>query len=324
MDTPQIDISVILPARNEGDKVEKLLQEVIEALQKTGKSYEIFAINSPTDKTSFPTFKEFASKYRNFYAIDLSDKRAAGDGKAVQYMIGFQLARGRYVIHMDTDGQDNPAQIPDFLAKLDEGYDLVVGHKQKRKDGTFYMLTSRLWHLALGTLTGIRLHDMNCGFKAYKGHVVKRLNLKGRWYRYIPSLLAAKGYKITEIPIENRKREWGRSNFSFFNRLQGGIFDLLTVAALNRIGGTPMYFFGWLAISFLGIFVVLMILSILLLDLYIKLLLAILATGFGVVAIGTYLLGLKVAYERSLTKTPLEDYGIREIYPAHQSFPVNV
>ncbi|MCB9790566.1 glycosyltransferase [Candidatus Nomurabacteria bacterium] len=318
MNNSKIDISVILPSRNEGDKVKKLVPEVIDALEKTGKTYEVFAINSPTDKTSFPTFKEFASKHKNFYAIDLSDKRAAGDGKSVQYMIGFELARGKYVIHMDTDGQDNPAQIPDFLAKLEEGYDLVVGHKQKRKDGGFYMFTSKGWHAVMSMFMGIDLHDMNCGFKAYRGHVVKRLNLKGRWYRYIPSILSAKGYRITEIPIENRKREWGKSNFSFFNRLQGGVFDMLTVATLNRIGGTPMYFFGWLSIGFVGLFIALIALSLVFLDLYLKLLFAILATGFGVSAIFSYLIGLKIAYERSLVKTPLQEYGIREIFPSHK------
>ena len=318
MSKKNIDVSVVLPSRNEGESVRKVLDELIAVLRQEGKSFEIIAINSPTEKNnSFETFKEYADKYENITAINLLDKRPAGDGKTVQYMIGFEMAQGDVIVQIDSDGQDNPADLPKFFAKLDEGYDMVTGYKQKRKDGSFYMFTSKIGNTLTRMLTGIEVHDMNCGFKAYRAEVAKSVNLKGRWYRYIPSILQSRGFKIAEVPIESRKREFGKSNFNLINRVEGGGFDMPMIVIMNYMGGTPFYFFGWLAVALFGVASLLILSAIFLFDttyLFERVFLLVAGSAAVVTGFVSLIIGIAVDFLRSQIVTPLESYNIGEVY----------
>jgi glycosyltransferase involved in cell wall biosynthesis len=230
-------------------------------------------------------------------------------------MIGFTLARGKYIVHIDSDGQDNPADLKKFIDKLDEGTDLVVGFKQKRKDGKIYMISSKIGNGFTRMLTGVKVHDMNCGFKGYKHHVAKGLNIKGRWYRYIPAIVSARGYKIEEVPIENRKREWGSTNFNFRNRLEGGLFDMPAVIAVTKMGDTPLYFWGWIALVLGMISIVSIIASFFLLGtaagVYVLMIGGIFFMLLGIVVITA----LTMEYSRFKEFESIESYGIREVYP---------
>lgn len=320
MSQSKVDISIIFPTLNEGANVAKVLDEIIEVMSQIGKSYEVIMIDAPSKNPSFPTLKEYAQKHENFYALQLTHVRPAGSDKSAKYMVGFNVARGDIVVQIDSDGQDNPADLPKFLQKIDEGYDMVTGHKQKRKDGKVYMLTSKISNTLTRWLTGVQIHDMNCGFKVYRSYVAKELNLKGRWYRFIPAILVAKGYKITEVPIENRKRTWGKTNFSFINRMQGGVFDMVTVVLITKMGETPIYFYGWLSAIFVLI-TISSVLSAVVLKIYSAteifwlLTLMLIACAFGILAVLSYLIGITNEYQRKGTIEPIESYGIKEVYP---------
>ncbi len=308
------DLSVVFPTLNEGDKPRKVLDELYEQFERLNLNAEIIAIDVPSDNPSYQLTKEYADKYNNFTAIKLSHKMKAGSSKTIKYMIGFELAKGKYIVQIDSDGQDNPADLEKFIEKLDEGYDAVTGFKQNRKDSGFYMLQSKIGNFFTRLITKTNVHDMNCGFKAYQSHVAKGLNLRGRWYRYIPSILTAKGYKITEVPIENRKREWGKSNFSFFNRLQGGLFDMLTIAIINNHRDVPMYFWGWLGIILSGMGFVSFVLGLFLKGDVVKM--SLIGGSFLMfnMAFMSFVTGLMNEFRRDSEKPKLTDYPIEEIY----------
>lgn len=238
---------------NEGENINKLVDELIGVLDALKLNWEIIAIDSPSKDPSYKYLEAYSQKYPNFRSIYLNQKRKAGSGKTFQYMLGFSLAKGRLIGQMDTDGQDNPSDLHKFLGKIEEGFDMVVGHKQNRKDGKMYMFTSKISNYLTSRLTGVYVHDMNCGFKVYQAYAAKSLNLTGRLYRFIPMLLVAKGFKITEVPIENRKREHGKTNFSFFNRLQGGLFDMPLAILLVKYSDVPFYLWGWFGVIFFSI-----------------------------------------------------------------------
>lgn len=316
----KVDISFIFPTRNEGSNVSKVLDEIIAVMKEVGRTYEVIMIDSPSQNPSYSTLKKYAESNDNFYAIELTHSRPAGSDKSAKYMVGFDLARGDIIVQIDSDGQDNPADLPRFLEKIDEGYDMVTGFKQKRKDGKVYMLTSKISNTLTRMLTGADVHDMNCGFKAYQAYVAKELNLKGRWYRFIPAILVAKGYKITEVPIENRKRTWGKTNFSFVNRMQGGVFDMFTIVLVNKMGDTPIYFYGWLSVILLLISLLSLAISLTLnfIDpdqLFWSLLPAMISGVFGTMAFMSYLVGLTNELARKGQVDPIDTYSIKQAYP---------
>jgi glycosyltransferase involved in cell wall biosynthesis len=143
---------------------------------------------------------------------------------------------------MDADGQDRPEELPKFVQKLDEGYDLVVGYKKKRKDNLLYMLPSRGLNFLVRFITGVPVHDMNNGFKGYKSDAAKSLKLYGGDFRFIPVLLSTEGRRVVEVPVVHRKREHGEGKFNFLSRLKGGVVDLAIVILMSRIKFVADYF----------------------------------------------------------------------------------
>jgi glycosyltransferase involved in cell wall biosynthesis len=202
-------------------------------------------------------------------------------GKAAALQYGFQIVRGEVVFTMDADLQDNPVEIPKFLQKVSEGWDLVSGWKQKRHDPLHKVLPSRLFNYVTARTFRLKLKDYNCGFKAYRPEVVKEIHLYGEMHRYIPALANALGFRITEIPVEHRKREFGKSKYGFERYLRG-FFDLLTVKMVTQYIKSPLYLFGRIGL---------------------------LSTLLGT-AITLYLSILKLFYQQPLSNRPLLFLGI--------------
>jgi glycosyltransferase involved in cell wall biosynthesis len=174
-------------------------------------------------------------------------------GKAAALAAGFAQARGDTVVTIDADLQDDPGEIPKLLVKLEEGFDLVSGWKQKRRDPLRRRVLSRIFNLVTGRVSGLRLHDLNCGLKAYRAEVVRGLRLYGELHRFIPVLAHYRGYRVAELPVNHRPREHGRSRYGL-ERYVRGFLDLLTVSFIGRYRHRPLHLFGGLGLvlGFLG------------------------------------------------------------------------
>jgi glycosyltransferase involved in cell wall biosynthesis len=168
-------------------------------------------------------------------------------GKAAAYSAGFESARGRYVITMDADLQDDPAELGKFVERLDEGYDFVGGWKHRGKGPPAKRIPSLVFNAVVRRLTGVPLHDLDCPFRGFRREVVAQLKLYGELYRYIPILIRRHGFRITEVPVENRPRLRGTSKFGAERFLRGGL-DLFTVLFLTRYLGRPLHLFGGLGL----------------------------------------------------------------------------
>lgn len=249
-DDNKVDLSVVLPVFNEEKNIEKLADELVAKLDEMGMSYEVIAINVPGNDDTYRVLKKVGEKHENLYPVNVRYLHTRNYQKSYQYMLGFNLSRGERVVQMDSDYQDDPADIPAFLKKLDGGFHLVVGWKQNRKDPFFYKLTSKMQNAVTRVVTGVSLHDKNCGFKAYERAAVDALILYAMNYRDIPLQLSAKGFKVAEIPINNRKRIGGKSNFNFLNRLIGGTLDFLSALVAPLLLDKPFRVFGGIGLLF--------------------------------------------------------------------------
>lgn len=169
-------------------------------------------------------------------------------GKAAALAAGFEQSRGEIIFTIDADLQDDPDEIPAFLEKLDEGYDCVSGWKQLRQDPLAKTLPSRVFNGVTAAISGVKLHDFNCGFKAYRSDAAKSVDLYGELHRYIPVLLAAEGFKSAEIPVKHHRRTYGVSKYGWKRLFKGGL-DLMTVIMLTRYLRRPGHFFGGLGLT---------------------------------------------------------------------------
>jgi len=245
------ELSIVVPMHNEAANVEPLHAQLVAALEPLGRSAELVFVD---DGSSDATFERLADLHRG-------QGTAGGDGPSVEVLrlrrqfgksaalaAGFDAARGHIVLTLDGDLQDDPAEIPRFLDKLDEGYDLVTGWKRRRHDPPSKVLASRLFNLVVSRLSGLPLHDVNCGFKAYRRPLVDELQLRGGLHRYIPVLGAARGYRCAEIEVAHRPRQHGSSKYGLA-RLVTAPLDLLTVLLLTRYAARPLHFFGGLGVA---------------------------------------------------------------------------
>lgn len=230
-------LSFVIPVLNEEDSLLRLTAEIVANCKPH--AHEIIFIDDGSRDKSFSIMEELAKADPQIRIVKF--RRNFGKAAALQY--GFRLARGEVVFTLDADLQDNPVEIPRFLAKLDEGWDLVSGWKQKRHDPLHKVVPSRFFNFVTARAFRLKLKDYNCGFKAYRSEVVKELNLYGEMHRYIPALANSLGYRITEIPVEHRKREFGRSKYGLERYLRG-FFDLLTVKMVTQYVKSPLYLFG--------------------------------------------------------------------------------
>ena len=242
-------ISVVIPAYNEAESLPELLCQLEATIKSHGDAAEIIFINDgSTDATAEVLNALCVSSPLTVDVIHFRRNR----GKAEALTAGFQKATGDIVITMDADLQDDPAEIPKLLGSLEkEKADLISGWKYPRKDPVEKRFFSFFFNRVTAALTGVKLHDMNCGFKAYRADVVKTLHLYGDLHRYIPILAAAAGYAVGEVKVRHHPRRFGKSKYGF-KRIPKGFFDLLTVLFLTRYKSRPMHFFAGIGSLFAG------------------------------------------------------------------------
>lgn len=246
----KINLSFVIPAKNEQDSVETLYREIIEAVEPLKKSIELIFID---DGSTDDTYKHLENLHQKDARVKVIRLRG-NFGKSIALQEGFNQVNGDIVFTMDADLQDDPKEIPLFLEKLNNGYDLVSGWKKKRHDPSLSkVLPSRILNFLTNTLTGVGIHDTNCGFKAYRKEVIESLNLYGELYRFIPVIAAKQNFKVGEIVVEHRPRKFGKTKFGWERGVKG-ILDLLTVVFLTGYMRRPGHFFGTLGLIsfFLG------------------------------------------------------------------------
>jgi glycosyltransferase involved in cell wall biosynthesis len=232
-------VSVVIPVRNEQDDVAELTRSLRQVL---AQPHEIIFID---DGSTDATWQRLLALYERGNVRLLRFRR--NFGKTAALSAGFAAAQGTLVITMDGDLQDDPKEIPRFLKELDQGADLVVGWKKQRHDPWHKVAASRLFNFVVARSTGLALHDVNCGFKAYRRQVTRDIRIYGEMHRFIPVLAAAKGYRVAEIEVAHHPRKHGRSKYGM-ERLLKGFLDLVTVLLITRFGDRPGHGFGWVGL----------------------------------------------------------------------------
>jgi len=247
-----VKLSFVIPAYNEEESIILLYKEIIG--NRGEHQYEIIFIEDGSTDGTFEVMKELAGRDANVKVV----KFRKNLGKAAALQSGFNIASGDVIFTMDADLQDDPKEIPHFLEKLAEGNDLVTGWKKKRHDPLSKRLPSKFFNFITSQSFGLKLHDYNCGFKAYRAEVIKELDIYGEMHRYIPALAYSRGFKVAEIVVEHRSRQFGNSKYGW-ERYFKGFMDLLTVKLLTHYSRSPLYLFGNIgaSISFLGFLIAL-------------------------------------------------------------------
>jgi len=244
------NISIIVPIYNEESSINQLYDEIIDSLKDITEIYEIIFVDDGSTDKSISNINNLVSKDNNVILVQLN--RNYGKSDALQE--GFNIVKYDYVITMDGDLQDDPKEIKNLINVLDDGWDCVSGWKKHRKDPLSKTIPSYFFNRFISIFSGLRIHDFNCGIKAYKKNVIKSLNIYGGLHRYIPLLLFNNGFKVTELVVNHRPREYGVTKYGK-SRFLHGIFDFLTINFLKKYFNRPMYFFGTFGIilSVLGL-----------------------------------------------------------------------
>ena len=240
------DLSIVISLYNEEESLPELIEWIEKVMTKEGYKYEVIMVNDGSTDASWKIVKELASKNPAIRGICF--RRNYGKSAALYH--GFAAAEGRVVVTMDADLQDSPEEIPEMYRMVtEEGWDIVSGWKKQRYDNKLTKnLPSKLYNATARWVTGIKLHDMNCGLKAYKNEVVKDIEVYGEMHRYIPFLAKNAGYsRITEKPVQHQKRKYGVSKFGL-ERFVNGLLDLISLWFLSKFGKKPMHFFGFTGI----------------------------------------------------------------------------
>jgi glycosyltransferase involved in cell wall biosynthesis len=240
----QLYLSIIIPLLNEEESIPELVQQIVGTLAENNiRDYEIIFIDDGSTDNSFNVIKEQRQNNSNIHCI----RFRRNYGKSAALSVGFEQARGKYVITMDADLQDDPKEIPNLIAKINMGYDLVSGWKKKRYDPISKTIPSKFFNYVTSKTTGVRLHDFNCGLKAYRRAVIKTVLVYGEMHRYIPALAHLDGFKVAEIPVQHHPRKYGKTKFGL-SRFIYGFLDLLTVLVTVKYMKRPLHFFGSLGV----------------------------------------------------------------------------
>jgi len=232
-------LSVVVPAMNEEGNIPALHRAIADVLDATATSFELILVDDGSIDGTWQAIEALAARDRR--VIGLRHRR--NFGKARGLATGFAAASGDLILTMDADLQDDPAEIPRFLAKLDEGFDLVSGWKQRRQDPLGKTFPSRVFNATVRAVSGVPLHDFNCGFKIYRADVVHTIRLYGELHRFTPVLAHAEGFRVGELPVRHHPRRWGTSKYGW-SRLIKGFLDLLTVTFLTEYRQRPMHVLG--------------------------------------------------------------------------------
>ena len=236
-----LDLSVIVPIYNEAESIPYLLDAISKSIEPTGLTYEIIGVDDGSIDGSTKVLQESTETCSTLKAIIL--RRNYGQTPAMA--AGFTAARGKVIITLDGDLQNDPADIPLLLAKLEEGYDLVSGWRKNRQDDALTrLLPSKIANWLIGKITGVKLHDYGCSLKAYRAEVISDMNLYGELHRFLPALAYIEGAKITEIPVNHHARRFGHSKYGL-GRTFRVIMDLLTIFFMKKFLTRPMHAFGF-------------------------------------------------------------------------------
>jgi len=233
------DLTVVVPLFNEAQSLSELFGEIRSVCGRERLDFEAVFVDDGSTDGSWDELEALHRKDRRVRAIQFRKNF----GKSEALSAGFAAARGRVVITMDADLQDDPEEIPNLLGKLEEGFDLVSGWKRKRRDPLSKRIPSKFFNRTTALLTGLKLHDFNCGLKAYRKEAAKTLNLYGELHRYIPALAKWHGFRIAEISVHHRPRKYGRTKYGL-SRFLYGMLDLVTVMFLGKFTQRPLHLFG--------------------------------------------------------------------------------
>lgn len=234
-------ISLVIPLLNEEESLVELHRQIVDTL--SGQDFEIIFVDDGSTDRSGEILQNIAAENSRVGVITFSKNR----GKAAALQAGFRRVTGDVIITMDADLQDDPAEIPNLLTKLEEGYDMVSGWKMNRKDPISKTIPSKFYNYVTAKLSGIPIHDFNCGLKAYRRNVTDSINVYGHLHRYLPVLAKMEGYSITEVKIRHRARPFGRTKYGL-SRFIYGPLDLLTVMFITSYMRRPMHLFGLLGV----------------------------------------------------------------------------
>ena len=234
------NISIVVPLHNEQESLPSLVKLIDDVFKTSDNEYEIIFVDDGSTDQSFDVLKKIRLEYGERIRVIRFTRNY---GKSAALSVAIKDAKGDIIITMDADLQDDPTAIPLMLEKIDDGWDLVSGWKKKRYDPITFTLPSKLWNTVTSFLSGVKLHDFNCGFKAYRSETAKALEIYGDRHRYLPALAHWDGYKVTEVPVPHHARKYGKSKYGF-GKFFNGIFDMLTLLFLKKYLKSPLHFFG--------------------------------------------------------------------------------
>ncbi|MFP6765462.1 MAG: glycosyltransferase family 2 protein [Planctomycetaceae bacterium] len=243
-----MNLSVIVPVFNEEESLLQLCREIISSCEQNETSFEIIFIDDGSTDCSWNIIQEAGSLDQRISGI----RFRRNFGKAAALTAGMRAADGDNILMMDADLQDDPAEIPKFIAKLEEGFDVVNGWKQRRLDPWHKTKPSKVFNWMIGRLTGLVLHDHNCGLKLFRREVAHEIRIYGELHRFIPVLADARGFKVTELPVNHRERQFGHSKYGF-KRFLRGFLDLCTVKFLTGYGQRPQHLMGGIGLTLFGL-----------------------------------------------------------------------
>ena len=288
-------ISVVIPVLDEAESLPQLAEELQAVAAANHLNIEVIFVDDGSRDGSWDTIRRLADADRRMRAI----RFRRNFGKAAALAAGFDAAAGQIVLQMDADLQDDPAEIPNFLAKLATGFDVVNGWKKKRHDPWHKVWPSRIFNRMVSRMTGLRLRDHNCGFKCFRAEVVKQMRLYGELHRFIPVIAHADGYRVTELDVQHRPRRYGRSKYGV-RRFFKGFLDLMTVTFLTGFGQRPLHLLGGIGLVafLLGMF------------------------GLGYLAVNWLLTRLEVADYGRIGERPLLIYSVAAVLLGFQMLAI--
>lgn len=245
-------ISAVIPVLNESESIDLLYARLVKVLTKLDKTYEIIFVDDGSTDNSLAKLQALVKKDKSVRIFSFRRNQ----GKAEALTLGFQKAKGDYIVTLDADLQDQPEEIEKLFAKMNEGYDVVSGWRANRKDASRMKIISKLFNSMMGFLWGVKLHDYNCGLKLYTSDAAKSLHLYGGMHRFIPLLAFENGFQVTEVAIDHAKRKFGKSKYGF-SKVWKDLPDMFTVLFLTKYGKRPLHFFGMVGgiLALLGLIV---------------------------------------------------------------------
>jgi glycosyltransferase involved in cell wall biosynthesis len=241
-----MDLSMVIPVKEESENLPELFKEIVAAMEPTGFTYEVIVVDDGSRDNTWEVVENLSKEYPFIRGFRFQ----FNCGKAAALALGFSEAKGDYVATMDGDLQDDPLEIPKMIKILEEGYDLVSGWKVRRLDPWHKTLPSKLFNLTVSAVCGKRLHDFNCGIKAYRKSVVRYIELYGDYHRFIPVMAKWQGFRITEMPVAHRARVHGVSKYGV-SRLVSGFLDLVSLMFMRSFSTKPLHFFGLVGLLFM-------------------------------------------------------------------------